>query len=155
MSQALWDTGLRASTITRSVRECDRFSVENFEFTLSLLDRRLVGGDAAPYALLKEKVLPALIAREAETIQRLLQKSLYDRYARFGGTIFHLEPNVKEAPGGLRDHHTAQWCYGVDKNPRDESMAAERRSDPGSGGAGSSRIHDGDPLLSAPALAPR
>jgi [protein-PII] uridylyltransferase len=81
MSQALWDTGLRASTLTRSVRECDRFSVENFEFTLSLLDRRLVGGDAAPYELLKEKVLPALVAREADTIQRLLQKSLAGRTA--------------------------------------------------------------------------
>ena len=115
MSQALWDTGLRASTLTRSVRECDRFSVENFEFTLSLLDRRLVGGDTGPYTLLKEKVLPAMIARESETLQRLLQKSLYDRYARFGGTIFHLEPNVKEAPGGLRDHHTAQWCIALTK----------------------------------------
>ena len=110
ISQILWDAGLRASTITRSVRECDRFSAENFEFTLSLLDRRLVSGDPAPYSGLTEKVLPTLIAREADTIQRLLQKSLYDRYARFGGTIFHLEPNVKEAPGGLRDHHAAQWC---------------------------------------------
>ena len=109
MSQALWDSGLRASTMTRNVRECDRFAAENFEFTLSLLDRRLVGGDTAPYASLTEKVLPALILREADTIERLLQKALYDRYARFGGTIFHLEPNVKEAPGGLRDHHTAQW----------------------------------------------
>lgn len=110
MSQSLWDSGLRASTLTRTVRECDRFSVENFEFTLSLLDRRLIGGDPMPYGQLKEKVLPALMAREADAIRRLLQKSLHDRYARFGGTIFHLEPNVKEAPGGLRDHHAAQWC---------------------------------------------
>lgn len=110
MSQALWDTGLRASTLTRNVRECERFTAENLEFTLSLLDRRLVGGDAAPFMALTEKMLPGVIVREADTIQRLLQKSLLDRYARFGGTIFHLEPNVKEAPGGLRDHHTAQWC---------------------------------------------
>ena len=109
MNQALWDSGLRASTVTRNLRECDRFAAENFEFTLSLLDRRLVGGDPGPYTSLTEKVLPALILREAETIEHLLQKALYDRYARFGGTIFHLEPNVKEAPGGLRDHHTAQW----------------------------------------------
>ena len=115
MSQALWDTGLRASTITRSVRECDRFTAENFEFTLSLLDRRLVSGDAAPYASLTEKVLPALMAREADTLQRLLQKSFYDRYARFSSTIFHLEPNVKEAPGGLRDYHTAQWSTALAK----------------------------------------
>jgi [protein-PII] uridylyltransferase len=109
MSQALWDSGLRASTLTRNVRECERFTPENFEFTLSLLDRRLITGHAESYALLQEKVLPALVLREADSLHRLLQKSLYDRYARFGGTIFHLEPNVKEAPGGLRDHHTARW----------------------------------------------
>ena len=108
-SQALWDIGLRASTTTRTVKECDRFSTENYEFTLSLVDRRLIGGDPLPYALLTEKLFPALIAREADAMLRLLQQALLDRYARFGGTIFHLEPNVKEAPGGLRDHHTAQW----------------------------------------------
>ncbi len=155
VSQALWDTGLRASTITRSVRECDRFAAENFEFTLSLLDRRLVGGDPAPYALVTEKLLPALIAREADTIQRLLQKALYDRYARFGGTIFHLEPNVKEAPGGLRDHHAAQWCTALNRIPRHKVVAEQRRSDAGTRGAGSSRVPDGDALLSAPARAPR
>ena len=108
-SQALWDAGLRASTTTRSVKECERFAPENYEFTLSLLDRRFVGGDPAPFASLTEKLLPSLIAREADGMQRLLQQALLDRYARFGGTIFHLEPNVKEAPGGLRDHHTAHW----------------------------------------------
>ena len=108
-SQALWDAGLRASTTTRTVKECDRFAPENYEFTLALLDRRFVGGDPAPFALLTEKQLPALIAREAEAIERLLQQALLDRYARFGGTIFHLEPNVKEAPGGLRDCHVAHW----------------------------------------------
>ena len=64
------------------------------------------------------------MAREAETIQRLLQKSLYDRYARFGGTIFHLEPNVKDAPGGLRDHHTAQWCTALTKIRETKVVAA-------------------------------
>ncbi len=108
-SQALWDTGLRASTTTRSVKECDRFTPENYEFTLSLLDRRWVGGDPAPFASLTEKQLPSLVARESEGIQRLLQQALLDRYARFGGTIFHLEPNVKDAPGGLRDYHMAHW----------------------------------------------
>ncbi len=31
------------------------------------------------------------------------------RHQRFGNTIFHLEPNVKDGPGGLRDCHVAQW----------------------------------------------
>jgi [protein-PII] uridylyltransferase len=108
-SQALWDAGLRASTTTRTVKECDRFTPESYEFTLALLDRRFIGGHPAPFASLTEKQLPSLVVRAAETLERLLQQSLLDRYARFGGTIFHLEPNVKESPGGLRDHHTARW----------------------------------------------
>ena len=31
------------------------------------------------------------------------------RQDKFGNTIFHLEPNVKECPGGLRDQHIAGW----------------------------------------------
>ena len=31
------------------------------------------------------------------------------RHAKYGDTIFHVEPNVKETPGGLRDYHLAQW----------------------------------------------
>jgi [protein-PII] uridylyltransferase len=31
------------------------------------------------------------------------------RHAKYGNTIFHLEPNLKECPGGLRDYHLAVW----------------------------------------------
>ena len=31
------------------------------------------------------------------------------RHLRFGDTIFHLEPNLKDGPGGLRDTHVTQW----------------------------------------------
>ena len=30
-------------------------------------------------------------------------------YAKFGGTVFLLEPNVKKSKGGLRDIHLVQW----------------------------------------------
>src|SRR6185312_14923824 len=32
-----------------------------------------------------------------------------DRHAKYGNTIFHLEPNIKETPGGLRDHNVGCW----------------------------------------------
>src|SRR3989449_615882 len=32
-----------------------------------------------------------------------------DRHEKFGRTIFHLEPNIKECPGGMRDYHVAMW----------------------------------------------
>jgi [protein-PII] uridylyltransferase len=31
------------------------------------------------------------------------------RHGKFGQTVFHLEPNLKETPGGLRDYNVACW----------------------------------------------
>src|SRR4029077_556314 len=32
-----------------------------------------------------------------------------ERLTRYGNTIFHLEPNVKESPGGMRDYQATIW----------------------------------------------
>ncbi len=58
-NQAMWDIGLRASPATRTVKECDRYDPDNLEFTLSLLDRRFVAGDYAPYQALQSQTLPS------------------------------------------------------------------------------------------------
>ena len=31
------------------------------------------------------------------------------RHAKYGDTLFHLEPNIKDCPGGLRDVHVCGW----------------------------------------------
>ena len=31
------------------------------------------------------------------------------RHDKYGNTVFHLEPNIKEAPGGIRDYNVACW----------------------------------------------
>ena len=43
----MWDLGLRASPMIRTLKECDRYDPDNIEFTLSLLDRRFIAGDHA------------------------------------------------------------------------------------------------------------
>jgi [protein-PII] uridylyltransferase len=48
------------------------------------------------------------------------------RQARHGNTIFHLEPNLKEAPGGLRDYNVAHWLARLSAAPptaQEESAA--------------------------------
>ena len=32
-----------------------------------------------------------------------------ERHAKYGDTLFHLEPNIKDCPGGLRDVHVCAW----------------------------------------------
>jgi [protein-PII] uridylyltransferase len=109
VTQAMWDTGLRASPATRTLKECDKVNPDNLEFTISLLDRRFLAGDPALYRRLETEILPTLALRDWDTIVQNLTEIARARHAKYGNTIFHLEPNIKECPGGLRDYHLAQW----------------------------------------------
>jgi [protein-PII] uridylyltransferase len=117
LSQALWDCGVRVSPMTRTLAECGRFTPQNVEFTLALLDARHVSGDEAVTAELTRTVVPALIARERERVVARLLEVTQVRHARYGGTLFHLEPNVKECPGGLRDTHVCAWLARMSEAP--------------------------------------
>jgi [protein-PII] uridylyltransferase len=109
MCQELWDTGLRVSPTTRTLDECARFDHDNAEFTVSLLDCRFLTGEARLFERLREKSLPQLVARESDELMQRLAEVTRTRHLRFGDTIFHLEPNLKDGPGGLRDLHVFQW----------------------------------------------
>ena len=108
-TQAMWDVGLRASPATRTLKECDKVDPDNLEFTISLLERRLVTGDRILYDRLESELLPAATLREARVILENVAQMARARHAKYGNTIFHLEPNIKECPGGLRDYNLAQW----------------------------------------------
>jgi [protein-PII] uridylyltransferase len=107
--QGMWDIGLRASPTSRTVKEAGKFDPDNLEFTLATLDRRFLAGQFPLYQQLHQVVLPGLILSEWNTITQKLGEIARARHARFGNTIFHLEPNLKECPGGLRDYHLAVW----------------------------------------------
>jgi [protein-PII] uridylyltransferase len=107
--QAMWDIGLRASPCSRTLKEAARFDPDNLEFTLATLDHRFLAGHFPLYQQLHQSVLPGLVLSEWSTITQKLGEIARARHAKFGNTIFHLEPNLKECPGGLRDFHLALW----------------------------------------------
>ena len=109
VGQELWDCGIRVSPATRKLAEVEKFDEENTEFTVSLLDHRLVTGDKVLYAKLVEQTLPKLLHREQKMLLSRLVRLTQDRHAKYGGTLFHLEPNIKDCPGGLRDVHVCRW----------------------------------------------
>jgi [protein-PII] uridylyltransferase len=108
-SQELWDLRLKVSPMTRTLAECDRFDPSNLEFTISLLDCRHLAGDVELFKRLHDGVIPKLVMRESQTLVQNLAEVTSSRHAKYGGTVFHLEPNIKEAPGGLRDHNVTSW----------------------------------------------
>jgi [protein-PII] uridylyltransferase len=120
-SRTLWDLGFRVSSAGRTTDECKRIEQDNAEFHLAMLDRRYLDGDKALFEKLDGKILSVAEKQARPFLLVELQRLTRDRLGRYGNTIFHLEPNVKDAPGGLRDFHSTLWMRqlaGDRRNPR-------------------------------------
>ncbi len=108
-SQQIWDLRLKLSPTTRTLAECEKFDSNNPEFAISLLDCRYLAGDRKVFDRLHNQLIPKLVARESRAIVQRLTDLTHARYNKFGNTVFHLEPNLKDGPGGLRDYNLACW----------------------------------------------
>jgi [protein-PII] uridylyltransferase len=108
-SRTLWDLGFRVSSAGRTLEECKRIEEDNAEFHLALLDRRFLAGDEELFDRLNKKILAGPEKQARPFMLAELTKLTKERHARYGNTIYHLEPNVKDAPGGLRDYQAASW----------------------------------------------
>ncbi len=125
----LWDGGMRPSHSVRTPSECTSIAAGNSELNVSLLDARYLAGDRLLYERLAER-LPAFHTRERDALTRVLGQLTRDRHSRYGNTIYHLEPDIKEAPGGVRDLHLIGWLSqlgGIEpQNCREELSEAQR-----------------------------
>jgi [protein-PII] uridylyltransferase len=106
--RTLWDAGLRLSQSVRTPAECCRFDPANVELSISLIDERLLTGDTALYESLKSKLAKYFETQRLGLVRHLANLT-QDRHAKAQYTIFHLEPNIKENPGGIRDLHVIHW----------------------------------------------
>ena len=108
----LWDAGLRLSHSVHTVADCVEVHDQNAELNVSLLDRRLLGGDAPVHAQLENRMSP-FIAKQGHRLAKHLCQLTRSRHEKFEDTLFHLEPDIKETPGGLRDLHFIHWMAGL------------------------------------------
>ena len=114
-TQALWDMRMRVSPSARALPECAIFKSENPEFNISLLDCRFLTGDENLFNELHRQILPTLVSRNRDALRENLADLTRQRHAKYGETVFHLEPNLKNSPGGLRDFHTACWLERINE----------------------------------------
>src|SRR2546422_3714008 len=108
-SRTMWDLGFRVSSAGRTIDECKRIEEDNAEFHLALLDRRFLAGDAALFEKLDTRILPGSEKQARPFLLAQIHRLTRERLTRYGNTIFHLEPNVKESPGGMRDYQASIW----------------------------------------------
>src|ERR1041385_2300746 len=121
--QLLWDSGMRVSHSVRTPAECAALHDQNIELNISLLDQRFLAGDRALYAKLLER-LPRFIHGQRDSLVRNLSRLTRERHQKFNSTFYHLEPNIKETPGGFRDLQLIAWLDQIRKaTPQRVSMA--------------------------------
>ena len=106
--QTLWDSGLRLSHSVRTPEECAEIHDQNIELNVSLLDQRFLAGDRALYARFAER-LPRFLHAQRDPLMRNLTRLSRERHQKYQNTYYHLEPNIKDTPGGLRDYQLVRW----------------------------------------------
>ena len=97
------------------------------EFTLSLMDHRLLCGDKAVYGRLAGVGLAKMLERGAQGDRGGAGAADQSSGIRSTGTrLFHLEPNIKDCPGGLRDVHVCAWLKRLGEVGRSQNGVAQR-----------------------------
>ncbi|MEU8706730.1 [protein-PII] uridylyltransferase [Streptomyces sp. NPDC048565] len=124
----VWDLGLALDHSVRTPGEARRTAGEDLKVQLGLLDARPVAGDLGLVAGLRTAIL-ADWRNQAPKRLPALDELCRERVERMGELQFLLEPDLKEARGGLRDAGAlravaASW---VADAPR-EGLAEARRT---------------------------
>ena len=99
----IWDSGVPLDHSVRTVADAVGVAGSDLRAALGLLDVRHIAGDEALSAELRERTLAAWRAAAAKRLPELIT-STRGRADQFGELAFLLEPDLKEARGGLRDH---------------------------------------------------
>jgi [protein-PII] uridylyltransferase len=105
---SLWDLQMQVGHSVRSVDECLQEARQDLGIATTLLESRYLAGSQALLqdlnrALQDTPPWPPPLFFAAKLAEQ------ENRHARCSDTAFHLEPNVKEGPGALRDIHHLQW----------------------------------------------
>lgn len=98
----VWDSGLPLDHSVRTVKETRALMDADSKVAMGLLDARRVVGDEKLADAVLERAIEMWRTRAAKWLPPLDELTV-ERHHRFGDLAFLLEPDVKEARGGLRD----------------------------------------------------
>jgi [protein-PII] uridylyltransferase len=98
----VWDLGLALDHSVRTPAEARKTAAEDLKVQLGLLDARHIAGDTALTAGLRTAIL-ADWRNQAPKRLPALHELCVERGERMGELAYLLEPDLKEARGGLRD----------------------------------------------------
>ncbi|MDN4479633.1 HD domain-containing protein [Demequina muriae] len=99
----IWDAGLELDYSMRSLTECRQVASKDLAAAAGLLDLHPVAGDAALAQQARSAIYQDWRSAARKRLPELLAASR-QRAERHGELAYLIEPHLKEARGGLRDH---------------------------------------------------
>ncbi|MFD1216213.1 MULTISPECIES: [protein-PII] uridylyltransferase [Microbulbifer] len=104
----LWDLKLDIGHSVRTIEHCLEMAAEDITVATNLMECRTVVGNPALGEQLAERMTPENLW-PAEAFFSAKYAEQQERHGKQQGAEYNLEPNIKNAPGGLRDIQTINW----------------------------------------------
>jgi [protein-PII] uridylyltransferase len=105
----LWDLKQKVGHATRTIDECLRQARADMTIRTSVLEARLIQGDATKLETLSARFDKEIVAKTASEFVTAKLGERDARVKRAGESRYLVEPNIKEGKGGLRDLNTLFW----------------------------------------------
>jgi [protein-PII] uridylyltransferase len=106
----IWDIGIHIGHAVRGVDETLELARSDIRTATTLIDLRRIGGDKDIVEDLDRRARGKVFDPALNDFLDALQHDTTARHERFGGSLFLLEPEVKQGRGGLRDLDVAEWA---------------------------------------------
>lgn len=121
----LWDAGLKVGHSSRTIDEVFAAARTDVQTKTSLLEARYIAG-SKPFFESFEKSYYLFYRKEDPKgyIEQRLQDQR-ERRAKYGGSVFMQEPDIKSGVGGLRDYHNTLWMARVRLNAKSVDALAD------------------------------
>ncbi|MBY5967651.1 [protein-PII] uridylyltransferase [Halomonas denitrificans] len=104
----LWDIGLEIGHSVRSLNDCAREAEADVTVITNLLESRTIAGREALRQAMRERLAAEHMWPADRFFEAKWQEQIARHY-RFNNSEYHLEPNIKSSPGGLRDIQMIGW----------------------------------------------
>ncbi len=104
----LWDIGLIVGHATRTAKQCIQLAKQDITVVTNLMESRLLCGSSEHFEQIKKKTAPDKMWNASQFFKAKMEERR-ERYLKFNGSSYDLEPNIKSSPGGLRDIQLIAW----------------------------------------------
>lgn len=106
----LWDAGLQVGHQVVTIGDTLSLAKRDLATATTLLDWRHISGDLEQSQKLREKAFGGLFSPgSVHVFLQEMQEESEKRTARFGDSVYLLEPDVKNGQGGVRDIDIINW----------------------------------------------